>query len=107
MNTLPVAENNDIIETWNVFTDILTQLIEKIDKPSIKNSLKDSLVINRITSDGIYFITISKMTELVFKNQEHMKYIEDKLNEVMGKPLAIHVTFENKDNYFARKLENI
>ena len=82
-------------------------MIEKIDKPSIKNSLKDSLVINRITSDGIYFITISKMTELVFKNQEHMKYIEDKLNEVMGKPLAIHVTFENKDNYFARKLENI
>ena len=89
------------------FTNIITKLLDKIDKVSIKNSLKDSLILNRITSDGVYFITISKMTELVFKNQEHMRYIEDKLNEVIGRPVAIHVTFENKDSYFTRKLENI
>jgi len=86
------------------FEDILAQLIEKIDKPSIKSSLKDSLIINKITSDSVYFITISKVAQLIFSNKEHMRYIEDKLSEVMGKTMAIDVTFENKESYFTRKL---
>lgn len=89
------------------FEEILTKLIEKIEKPSIKNSIKDSLIINRITSDTVEFITISKMTQLIFNNKENMKYIEDKLSEVMEKQVMIKITFENKDSYFARKLENI
>lgn len=93
--------------TEGTFEDIITQLIEKIDKPSIKNSLKDSLIINKITSDGVYFITISKVAQLIFSNKENMKYIEEKMTEVMGKSLAINVTFENKENYFIRKLGNI
>jgi len=86
------------------FDTILHQLIEKIDKPSIKNSLKDSLIINKITNDGVHFITISKVAQLIFSNKENMRYIEDKLGEVMGKAVAINVTFENKDMYFMRKL---
>ena len=100
-----VAQND-----WNNeggFEEILAQLIEKIDKPSIKNSLKDSLIINRISSDTVYFITISKVAQLIFNNKENMRYIEGKLAEVMGKRMVIDVTFENKDSYFARKLENI
>jgi hypothetical protein len=94
-------------ENEKTFENILVELIEKIDKPSIKNSLKDSLVINKITSDGVYFITISKVAQLIFSNKDNMRYIEDKLNEVMQRQLAIHVTFENKESYFARKTENI
>ena len=90
-------------DDWS-FEKILMQLIEKIDKPSIKNSLKDSLIINKITNDGIHIITISKVTQLIFSNKENMRYIEEKMNEVMGKQTAIHITFENKENYFARKL---
>lgn len=100
-----MEENEQINE--GTFEDIITQLIEKIDKPSIKNSLKDSLVINKITSDGVYFITISKVAQLIFSNKENMRYIEEKLGEVMGKSLAIHLIFENKESYFARKLENL
>ena len=87
------------------FEDILSQLIERIDKPSIKNSLKDSLIINKITSDGVYLITISKVAQLIFNNQEHMRYIEEKMTEVMEKPVALYVTFENKESYFTRKIE--
>ncbi|MCX6824550.1 MAG: hypothetical protein NT085_05525 [candidate division SR1 bacterium] len=94
-------------ENEKTFENILVQLIEKIEKPSIKNSLKDTLIINKITSDGVYIITISKVAQLIFSNNENMKHIEDKLSEVMEKPIAIHITFENKDSYFARKLENI
>jgi len=36
-----------------------------------------------------------------------MRYLEDKLAEIMGKQMVINVVFENKDSYFARKLENI
>ena len=96
------TENQE--ENEGGFNDILTQLIEKIEKPSIKNSLKDSLIINKITSEGVYFITISKVAQLIFSNKENMRYIEEKLSEVMEKSIAIHVTFENKENYFNRKL---
>ena len=96
------TENKE--ENEGGFNDILTQLIEKIEKPSIKNSLKDSLIINKITSEGVYFITISKVAQLIFSNKENMRYIEEKLSEVMEKSIAIHVTFENKENYFNRKL---
>ena len=96
------TENKE--ENEGGFTDILTNLIEKIEKPSIKNSLKDSLIINKITRQGVYFITISKVAQLIFSNKENMRYIEEKLSEVMEKSVAIHVTFENKENYFNRKL---
>ena len=88
------------------FDEILHQLIEKIDKPSIKNSLKDSLVINRITSDTVYIITISKVAQLIFSNNENKRYIEDKLSEVLDNQVNINLTFENKESYFARKLES-
>jgi len=94
-------------ENNQTFEDILVQLIEKIDKPSIKNSLKDSLIINRITSETIDIITISKVAQLIFSNMENKRYIEDKLSEVMGRQVNINITFENKDSYFTRKLESI
>jgi len=89
------------------FEDIVVQLIEKIDKPSIKNSLKDSIIIEKITSEVVYIITISKVAQLIFSNKENMRYIEDKLSEVLWNQININVTFENKDSYFARKLGNV
>lgn len=52
----------------------------------------------------VEFITISKMAQLIFNNTENMKYIESKLSEVIGKPIRIKVQFENKEDYFAKKL---
>jgi len=97
-------ETNDNEPSKCTFEDLLTKLIEKIDKPSIRNSLKDSLIINKITNEGIYLITISKVAQLIFSNKENMRYIEEKMSEVMGKAVAIHLTFENKESYFNRKL---
>lgn len=100
------SENEAILDKWG-FESILHALIAKIDKPSIKNSLKDKLIINKITSDGIYLITISKVAQLIFSNKENLKYIEDRLSEVMGNSVAIHLRFENKESYFMRKLEKL
>ncbi|MCX6825503.1 MAG: hypothetical protein NTY80_04780 [candidate division SR1 bacterium] len=96
-----------MLENEQGFDDIITKLLEKIETPSIKNSLKDRIIINKVTSDGVYIITISKVAQLIFSNQENKKFIEEKISEVMGKPIAINVTFENKENYFTRKLEEI
>ncbi|MEI6672405.1 MAG: hypothetical protein WCL02_03450 [bacterium] len=49
-------------------------------------------------------ITISKVTQLIFNNKENMRYIEQKMSEVMGKSVMVNVTFENKESYFMRKL---
>jgi len=89
------------------FEKILEQLMEKIDKISIKNSLQNKLIINRITWETVEFITISKVAQLIFTKMENMRYIEEKLSEVLGKNVAIKVAFENKEDYFAKKLENI
>ncbi len=89
------------------FDDILNQFIEKIEKLSIKNSLKDKLIINRITGDTIEFITISKVAQLVFSNMDNMRYIEEKISEVLWRPIVVKVQFENKEEYFARKLESV
>ncbi len=97
-----MEENGKLNE--RTFEDIVVQLIEKINKPSIKNSLKDSIIIDKITSEVVYIITISKVAQLIFSNKENMRYIEDKLSEVLGNQININVTFENKENYFMRKL---
>ena len=89
------------------FEKILEQLMEKIDKISIKNSLQNKLIINRITWETVEFITISKVAQLIFTKMENMRYIEEKLSEVLGKNVAIKVAFKNKEDYFAKKLENI
>ena len=107
LSSFAKERNHEVVEDLMSFEDILTQLTEKIDKPSIRNSLKDSLIINKITNEGVYLITISKVAQLIFSNKENMRYIEEKLSEVMGKPVTIHLTFENKENYFNRKLEHI
>jgi hypothetical protein len=94
-------------ENEREFEKILEQLMEKIDKISIKNSLQNKLIINRITGETVEFITISKVAQLIFTKMENMRYIEDKLSEVIGKNIAIKITFQNKEDYFEKKLENI
>ncbi len=89
------------------FDDILDQFIEKIEKISIKNALKDKLIINRITGDTIEFITISKVAQLVFSNMENMRYIEEKISEVLERSVVVKIQFENKEEYFTRKLEGL
>ncbi len=94
-------------ENEKTFDTILTQLLQKIEKTSIKNALNNKLIINRITGDTIEIITISKVAQLLFGNIENMRYIEEKMSEVLGKPTIIKVIFENKEDYFTRKLESI
>ncbi len=89
------------------FNDILDQLINNIDKISIKSALQNKLIINRISSDTVELITISKVAQLVFSNIENMRYIEDILSEILEKQIIIKLKFENKEDYFARKLEHI
>lgn len=101
-----MIDTENMEENEKTFENILIELIEKIDKISIKNALQESLIINRITSNAIDFITISKVAQLLLSNNENMRYIEDKIKEVMGKQMIVHITFENKENYFERKLEN-
>ncbi|HBB03584.1 TPA: hypothetical protein DCZ39_01595 [Patescibacteria group bacterium] len=107
LSSLRKEGDHEVVEDLGEFENIITKLLEKIEIPSIKNSLNDRLIINKITSEGVYIITISKVAQLIFNNQEHRKYIEEKLGEVMEKSIAIHLTFENKENYFARKLEGL
>jgi len=96
---------NEENEWW--FDEIIQQFIAKIDKTSIKNGLEDKIIINKITSDGVFLITISKVAQLIFSNKDNVRYIEDKMSEVLGRQTAIHLSFENKESYFTRKLENI
>lgn len=99
--------NEETKDDLKNFDTILTQLIDKIDKVSIKNALQNKVIINRITGDTVECITINKVAHCVCTQLENSRYIEEKLNEVLGRNIAIRFQFEKKEDYFAKKLENI
>ncbi|MFA5747654.1 MAG: DNA polymerase III subunit gamma/tau [Candidatus Absconditabacterales bacterium] len=90
--------------THNDNSDLLNQLINKIDQKSLQDHLKGHIIIDKIDGNEINIITINKMTELFLKKRENISLIENILTEILGKQIHINLSFEHKETYFARKL---
>jgi DNA polymerase III gamma/tau subunit len=94
-------------EGWNDSGDegLLEKLINKIDKPSLKSSLQDHIIIDWINDNIVSIVVINKMTHMILEKEENTKYIENIISEILWNPAKINLSFENKEDYFARKLE--
>ena len=44
------------------------------------------------------------MAEIVLEKDETKKMIEEKLFKITGENLALHVEFQNKEDYFANQI---
>jgi hypothetical protein len=101
----PVIEQQIVTSLWNLNVDnLLPKLIELIDKPSLKNSIKEHIIIDDIDDNRVRIIVINIMTNMLFQKQEHASYLEDILSKVFWKPMKAEFVFEKKEDYFNRKL---
>lgn len=99
--TEPAANSPAI---WWEHGDLLGKLLAKVDKPSLKTQLTSQIVIDDIVEDHVKIIVINSMTKMLLDKQENLEYIEWLFTEILEKPIKIELTFEKKEDYFARKL---
>jgi len=52
----------------------------------------------------VHIIVINKLTHTLLEKRENVEYIEKILSDILGKPALLKVSFENKEEYFAKKL---
>jgi len=84
--------------------NILNKLIEVVESKTLKDNLKNHTIIKSIWDGQINLIVINKMAEIVLEKDETKKMIEEKLFEITGKNLTVHVEFQSKEDYFANQI---
>jgi len=94
----PVAH----VSAWD--NDLLSQLLAKIDKPSLQRNLWEHVIIDDVQDTRVHIIVINKLTHTLLEKRENIDYIEHILSEILGKTITIKVSFEHKEEYFAKKL---
>lgn len=84
--------------------DIRNQVLSKINKISLQQNLRWNFIIEDIKDNVVNVIIINKMTKILLDNDENKKMIETAFANVLWSKVRIDINFENKENYFARKL---
>jgi len=84
--------------------DLLQRLLAKIDKSSLKASLSEHIIIDRVENWIVYIVVINKMTDLILKKEDIVMYVEWLFSELLGEEVKMSMEFQKKDEYFASKL---
>ncbi len=84
--------------------DLLQQILDSLEEGSFKNNLQDQIVIEEVTDAKVKIIAINKIAEMMLKKPENITIIQKVFSETLGRDVMLEVKFENKENYFARKL---
>lgn len=98
----PTSNSNPVEKSEN--EKILDQVLAKIDKPSLSRSLREHIVIDSIEGDLVSLVAINKMTHILLDKAENIDYLEKLFSEVLWKNLKVKLTYESKEQYFARQL---
>jgi len=103
---MPAAETKapqpQVVDSSN--SNLLAQLLAKVDKPSLQRNLGEHIIIDSIEDNKVHMIVINKLTHTLLEKRENLEYIESLLSDILGKPTTLKVSFENKEDYFGRKL---
>jgi hypothetical protein len=79
-------------------------LLAKVDKPSLQRNLGEHIIIDSVEDNKVHIVVINKLTHTVLEKRENLEYIEKILSEILSKPITVKVSFEKKEEYFAKKL---
>lgn len=83
---------------------LLDQVLSKIDKPSLSRSLSEHIVVDWVEDGLVSLVAINKMTHILLDKSENRDYLEKIFSEVLWKNIKIKMTYESKEQYFARQL---
>lgn len=86
------------------YPEIRQDVIANLGKPTVQSNLKDQTLIEKIENNEVEVIVISKIAEMLINNAENKKLIEEELSKKLGWPIILKITFEKKEDYFARKM---
>lgn len=84
--------------------EIRNNVVNQIDKVSLQQNLKWNFIIEDIQDNTISAIVINKMTKILLDSEENKRILETAFANVMWNKIKVDIIFENKENYFARKL---
>jgi hypothetical protein len=71
---------------------------------TLRDNLQDQIAIEEVTDTKVKIIAINKIAEMMLKKPENITIVQKFLSEILGREVMIEVKFENKENYFSRKL---
>lgn len=102
-------DNDEIIkqpdtEISGDFSQLRTNILSKISKPTIQSNLKDHVIIENIEEGNANLIVTNKIAEMLLQNTETKKEIETIFSQEQGKETTISFKFESKEEYFSRTL---
>ncbi len=84
--------------------EIRNNVVSQIDKVSLQQNLKWNFIIEDIQDNTVSAIVINKMTKILLDSEENKRILETAFANVMWNKIKVDIIFENKENYFARKL---
>lgn len=83
---------------------LLNDVLTRLEPGSFRDNLHNQIIIDEIGEHKIKIIAINKISEMGLKKPENITHIQKIFSELLGRDVGIEVKFENKENYFARKL---
>lgn len=83
---------------------LLNDVLARMEPGSFRDNLHNQIIIDEVGESKIKIIAINKISEMWLKKPENITNIQKIFSEILGRDVMIEVKFENKENYFARKL---
>ena len=97
-NTQTPVANTDTTNT----EQIKNQLVDRLSNNTTKTNIRDFVFIQWIQWNIVTFILINKIAEISLKKDE--KEICNILSDIIGHPVSIETTFQDKNEFFASQL---
>lgn len=105
---LPASTKNpkseEIHESTTDTDTLLKNVLDKLEPGSFRDNLHNQIIIDEVGETKVKIIAINKISEMGLKKPENITHIQKIFSEILGRDVSIEVKFENKENYFARKL---
>lgn len=95
----PQQNQSPSTKNSNQWSDLLTNFINSIDKPSLKSMFDDQSKIKEITWNIVDIIVINPMAKLKVKDKEIVEYLEDKMTQVRWEKSVINFSFMTKEEF--------
>ena len=100
----PVATSSQMQSWTNDLKSLWQSVVAQIPKPTAQANLKDQAIIEAISENTVEIIVITKIAEMLLKNEEIKKLVESLLTTSLWKSIQLQVVYEAKESYFARKM---
>ncbi len=90
--------------TESDFKALWTKVISQLSRPTVQSNLKDQAIIEKKEGNQIFITVITSIADMLIKNEENKKQIEQLLSQELGEAVIIQSNYEKKEDYFARKM---